>query len=152
MTKLTLPIGPSSTCPWDILLESVSYWWIKYMKVCFLDFTLTDVKWLGHMPSTWLNLQNTLQKHSVFLVYTAAAVALKSLRKVNATYSLIIVPDGIRHIGRHFFCTLKLKQNIALHGPASERDQLNTQHSLRNFLTIYWECTPITAIKKKKII
>lgn len=112
MTKLKLSIGPSSICPWDILLESLS------------DFIMTDIKSLRLISLTRLKLQKTLQKHS-FLVYTAAAVVLKSLRKVSATYSLIIIPDSIRHIGHHFFCTLKWKQNILLHGPASERDQIH---------------------------
>lgn len=56
-----------------------------------------------------------------YLVYTAAAVVSKSLRKLKATYSLIIVPDGIRHICHHFLCTLKLKQNIVLHGPSLQK-------------------------------
>ena len=47
------------------------------------------------------------------------------LRKSCATYSLIIVPDGIRHIGHHFLCSLKLKQNSDLHGPAAERSKVN---------------------------
>ena len=45
---------------------------------------------------------------------------LEEWRKVKATYSLIIIPDSIRHVCSHFLCTLKLKQNLVLHGPASE--------------------------------
>lgn len=49
-----------------------------------------------------------------------AAVVMRSLRKVKATYSLVIIPDGIGHISHHFLCTLKLKQTVVLHGPVSE--------------------------------
>lgn len=54
-----------------------------------------------------------------------AAVVMRSLIKVKATYSLIIVPDGIGHICCHFLCTLKLKQNVVLHGAAAEGDKMN---------------------------
>lgn len=47
-------------------------------------------------------------------LYAAAAVVV-SLRKVPATYGLIVIPDGIRYIGFHFYCTLKLNlKNIIL--------------------------------------
>lgn len=45
---------------------------------------------------------------------------LEKWRKVKATYSLIVIPDSVRHVCGHFLCTLKLKQNLVLHGPASE--------------------------------
>ena len=57
------------------------------------------------------------------LVY--AAVVLRSLRKVKATYSLIIVPDGIGYISHHFLCTLKLKQNIIPCGTVSEGNKMD---------------------------
>lgn len=45
ITRLKLSIGPN-ICPWDILLPSLSWCWIKYMKVSFSDFIMTDVEWL----------------------------------------------------------------------------------------------------------
>lgn len=59
---------------------------------------------------------------------------LEELRKVKATYSLIIVPDSIRHICRHFLCTLKLKQNIVLCDSASEGDKMDFLALPREFL------------------
>lgn len=48
---------------------------------------------------------------------------LEKWRKVKATYSLIVIPDSVRHVCGHFLCTLKLKQNLVLHGPASEGEK-----------------------------
>lgn len=45
----------------------------------------------------------------------AAAPVVVSLRKLLATYGLIVIPDGVGYIGFHFYCTLKLNlKNIIL--------------------------------------
>ena len=48
---------------------------------------------------------------------------LEEWRKVKATYSLIVIPDSVRHVCGHFLCTLKLKQNLVFLGPASEGEK-----------------------------
>lgn len=122
-TRLKLSTSPS-ICPWDLLLPSIFYCWIKYMEVSFQISS-----WLMSWPRLILLTQLKITTGSTAETFLSTQIdvllpsSLKSEKSQSYLKSHSHTRQRVRHVCGHFLCTLKLKQNLVLHGPASEGEK-----------------------------